>query len=113
MSELRWPHVQPSRRVIEHDTPITLGLGAVEVTLTPVTLAELARLLTPYLPVEEPPESSPYLTVAEAAVYLRSSRQRVYDLVSSRRLPRHKDGSRVLIRRSDLVAYLNHPADRA
>lgn len=87
-------------------TPFTLHFDAVEVMLTPGMLAELARLLGPHLPVAPPPEASPYLTVAEAAVYLRSSRQRVYDLVSSRRLPRRKDGSRVLIRRADLDTYL-------
>jgi len=49
---------------------------------------------------------SPYLTVAEAAEYLRASRQRVYDLLSSGRLSRHKDGSRVLVSRAELDGYL-------
>lgn len=52
------------------------------------------------------PSSSPYLTVAEAADYLRASRQRVYDLLSAGRLTRHKDGSRVLVSRAELDAYL-------
>ena len=43
-----------------------------------------------------------WLTVDEAADYLRCSRQRVYDLRSCGRLPKTGDGSRVLIRRSDL-----------
>lgn len=47
------------------------------------------------------PSSSPYFSVEEAAEYLRCDRQRIYDLVSSRRLPKLKDGSRVLIRRED------------
>jgi excisionase family DNA binding protein len=49
---------------------------------------------------------SPYLTVAETAAYLRTSRQRVYDLCSSGRLTRHKDGTRVLVSRAELDAYL-------
>ncbi len=49
---------------------------------------------------------SPYLSVDEAAEYLRSSRQRVYDLLSSGRLSRHKDGSRVLVARAELEAHL-------
>jgi excisionase family DNA binding protein len=49
---------------------------------------------------------TPYLTVSEAADFLRCSRQRVYDLLSARRLTRHKDGSRVLISRVELDAYL-------
>jgi excisionase family DNA binding protein len=48
----------------------------------------------------------PYLTVSEAAEYLRAKPQRVYDLLSSRRLTRHKDGARVLVSRSELDAYL-------
>ena len=47
-----------------------------------------------------------YFTVAEAAAYLRCSRQRIYDLLSSRRLPKVKEGTRVLIARSALRAYL-------
>ena len=46
------------------------------------------------------------LTPEEAADYLRCSRQRVYDLLSSRRLTRYRDGSRVLVRRDELDSYL-------
>lgn len=52
------------------------------------------------------PTVSPYLTVDEAAQYLRCSRQRVYDLLSSRRLTKLKDGSRVLLRRDELDEYV-------
>jgi excisionase family DNA binding protein len=48
----------------------------------------------------------PYLTVAEAAAYLRAKPQRVYDLLSARQLSRHKDGRRVLISRAELDNYL-------
>lgn len=47
-----------------------------------------------------------FLTPGEAADLLRSSRQRVYDLLSSGLLRRYKDGSRVLVRRSEVLAYL-------
>jgi len=50
--------------------------------------------------------SSPYLTVREAAEYLRAKPQRIYDLLSSRRLTRYKDGSRVLVSRAELDANL-------
>lgn len=49
---------------------------------------------------------SPYLNVAEAAEYLRCSRQRIYDLLSARRLTRRKDGARVLVSRAELDAHL-------
>ena len=55
-------------------------------------------------PAEQP---SPYLSVEEAAAYLRCSRQRVYDLLSARRLTRIKDGSRTLLARSEVEEYLN------
>jgi excisionase family DNA binding protein len=50
--------------------------------------------------------TSPFLTTAEAAAYLRCGRQRVFDLTSQGRLRVHKDGSRSLYRREDLDAYL-------
>ncbi|MFL5943693.1 MAG: helix-turn-helix domain-containing protein [Gaiellaceae bacterium] len=53
---------------------------------------------------------SPYMTVKEAAEYLRCSRQRVDNLLSQRRLERMKDGARTLIRRSDLDAHLANGA---
>jgi excisionase family DNA binding protein len=48
----------------------------------------------------------PYLTVAEAADYLRAKPQRVYDLLSAHRLARFKDGRRVLVSRAELDAHL-------
>jgi excisionase family DNA binding protein len=74
-------------------------------------LAEWLRPLVAELVREElarrPREvASPFLSVAEAADYLRCERQRIYDLVSDGRLARHKDGSRVLIARADLERHL-------
>jgi excisionase family DNA binding protein len=48
----------------------------------------------------------PYLSVREAADYLRCSRQRVYDLLSQGALTRLKDGTRVLVARAEVDAYL-------
>jgi excisionase family DNA binding protein len=52
---------------------------------------------------------SEFLTIPETAELLRCSRQRVDDLLSQRRLPRVKDGSRTLLRRADVLAYLADP----
>jgi excisionase family DNA binding protein len=49
---------------------------------------------------------SPWLDVNEAADYLRCKPKRVYDLVSQSRVPAHKDGSRLLLHRDELDAYL-------
>ena len=75
--------------------------AVVEALVEQVTAMVLERL------AEQPPaERSEYLTVAEAAEVLRCSRQRVYDLVSSGRLARYRDGTRVLVSRADLDAHL-------
>jgi excisionase family DNA binding protein len=55
---------------------------------------------------------SPYLTIPEAAAYARCKRQRIDDLLSSRRLTRYKDGRRTLILKAELEARLQgqtHP----
>lgn len=51
-------------------------------------------------------EISPYMTVQEAAEFLRCSRQRVDDLLSQRRLTRLKEGARTLILREEVQAYV-------
>ena len=57
---------------------------------------------------------SPYLTIAEAATFLRSKRHRVDDLLSRGTLTRHKDGSRTLILRAELEDYIaGKPTGRA
>ncbi len=52
------------------------------------------------------PTPSPYLSVDEAADYLRTRRQRIDDLLSQRQLTRIKEGHRTLIARAELEAYM-------
>ena len=52
------------------------------------------------------PQIEPWLTVAEAADHLRCTTSRIYSLVSARRIPFCKDGSRVLFRRAELDEYV-------
>lgn len=66
---------------------------------------EIARQLA-VLPAASPQPPSPYMTVPEAAEYLRCSRQRVDDLLSQGRLSRFKDGRRTLVSRVELRRYL-------
>jgi excisionase family DNA binding protein len=56
----------------------------------------------------EAPSASPWLTVGEAAEYLRCPKSRVYSLVSARRIPFVKDGSRTLFSRGELDAWLHN-----
>src|SRR5438034_599453 len=53
-----------------------------------------------------------YLTIPEAAAYLRCKRQRVDDLLSQPRLRRVMDGGRTLIGRCGLAERFTHPAHR-
>ena len=81
-------------------TPLSLSL--------PDELVEAIAQRAADILAERQPQAAPeLLTVAEAAEYLRCGRQRVYDLVSQGRVPYLKDGARVLIRRADLLAYLD------
>lgn len=47
-----------------------------------------------------------WLDVDGAAQHLACNRRRIYDLHSQRRIKAHKDGSRLLFRRSELDAYV-------
>jgi excisionase family DNA binding protein len=78
-----------------------------ELASDPEARERAANLLAEYLP--QPPSTSPYLGVDEAADYLRCSRQRVYDLVHAGRLVPRRDGRRLLFHRDDLDAYLSGP----
>ncbi len=73
-------------------------------SLAPAVAERVAELLADHLASAR--GASPWLTVDEAADYLRCKPKRIYDLLSQSRLPRHKDGSRVLLHRAELDAYL-------
>ena len=51
-------------------------------------------------------EAEPWLGVQEAASHLACPTSRIYALVSARRIPHHRDGSRLLFRRSELDAWV-------
>ena len=68
-----------------------------------VIACRVAELLADQAPAGE---VDPYLTVEQAADYLACRPKRIYDLCSQRRVAFHKDGSRTLLRRSDLDAYV-------
>jgi excisionase family DNA binding protein len=81
--------------------------------LESVTLGDLlafaADVLAPMVAARvgaAPAPVSPYLSVAEAADYMRCKPQRVYDLLSARRLSRVKDGARTLLLRDEIDSYL-------
>jgi excisionase family DNA binding protein len=73
----------------------------------PAELIELvARRAAELLAERQPAALEPWLTVDQAAQHLACRPKRIYDLCSQRRVPFVKDGSRTLLRRADLDAYL-------
>jgi excisionase family DNA binding protein len=49
-------------------------------------------------------QESPWMTIAEAAEYLRCNRQRIYELRSARRLTPHVENGRALCARDEVEA---------
>jgi excisionase family DNA binding protein len=88
-----------SSLAIRLDVPPEI-LSAIAVLVVPLVLGELQRSET------RRADELEYLTVAEAAERLRAKPQRVYDLLSAGRIRRYKDGARVLVKRTELEAYL-------
>jgi excisionase family DNA binding protein len=87
------------------------AIGALTFQLPPEFVEQLIEVIMKKLEtrLSAAAESAPsdLMTVAEAAAYIRAKPQRIYDLIGSRRLPRMKDGSRVLIKRGDLEAWIS------
>ena len=81
-----------------------------KIELPPEALQEFVELVAARVVAElrrqETSPPNPYMSVAEAAVYLRCTRQRVDDLLSSGRLTRVKEGRRTLVARADLERHL-------
>jgi excisionase family DNA binding protein len=86
-----------------------MSAGPVQVHLPPEAVEAIAQRAAELVLAQLPPPApaATYLNVEEAAYVLRSNRQRVYDLLSSGRLHRVKDGTRVLVARAELDAYLH------
>jgi excisionase family DNA binding protein len=87
--------------------PLELTSSNVTIALSAADLETIAAAVAVRQTAAASPTDSPYMTVREAAIYIRARPQRIYDLLSSRRLPKSKDGTRVLVRRADLDEYLN------
>jgi excisionase family DNA binding protein len=102
----REPHVEAEfgRRFL-HPVPFHDGLR-LEAVLPAEALEAVAQRVTALVLAELAPLRSPYMTVPEAAAYMRCSRQRVDDLLSQGRLTRRKDGARTLVERAEVDAYL-------
>lgn len=85
------------------------GVGLALALDVPGELVEqIAQRAAAIMVEHEAPAASPWLTVGEAAEYLRCPKSRVYSLVSAGRIPFVKDGSRTLFSRGELDAWLHN-----
>ena len=94
------PHARGSV-VAANPTRLELSVPAELVEAIAARAAELAADL-----VASRPE--PWITVAQAAEHLACPRSRIYSLVSARRIPYCKDGSRVLFKASALDEWVSN-----
>lgn len=81
---------------------VTLALQSDDPALRDVIAAEVRRQVA--AAVRD--ALSPYLTVEEAAEYLRCKRGRIDKLTSMGALRKYKEGGRVLLRRDELDAFV-------
>lgn len=77
-------------------------------TLDDATLDALAERLAPRLAGRLSTDSPTWLSVQAAADYLACPKSRIYALVSSRRIPFCKDGSRTLFDRHELDEWVRN-----
>lgn len=72
----------------------------------PPELVEVVAARAAELVADREPEPDGFLDVAGAAEYLACPKSRIYSLVSARRIPFYKDGSRTLFDRAELRKYV-------
>ncbi len=73
--------------------------------LPPNLVEEIARRAAELVAEQETADVG-YLDVDGAANFLACPKSRIYGLVSAKRIPHHKDGSRLLFDRAELRAYV-------
>jgi excisionase family DNA binding protein len=89
-----------------------MAATSLAIDLPPELIETIVELVIERIAEDQVPVEDGWLTVAEAADYLRCPKSRIYGLVSARRIPFEKDGSRTLFRRSKLDAWLQDGGGR-
>jgi excisionase family DNA binding protein len=94
-----------------------MATSRIRLELSEVEIAAIAQRVAAIIVSggTQPRGDSPqrFLTPAEAAQYLRCSRQRIYDLCSAGTLSRFRDGTRVLISRAEIDEHVQRTATKA
>jgi excisionase family DNA binding protein len=90
------------------------GVSTVSLTLHDETLEQIARRVAAILSEQASPaaENDCFLDVAGAAEFLACPTSRIYALVSAKRIPHHRDGSRLLFDRGELREYIQNGGAR-
>lgn len=73
---------------------------------------ELAERIAERLSLTSSNASDGFLDVDGAAAFLACPRSRIYALVSARRIPHHRDGSRLLFDRAELRDFVSRGGAR-
>lgn len=81
--------------------------GSHALAVAPEFVEALASRVADLVVERLPQQPEPYLNVGEAAEYLAAPKSRIYEIVERRAVAVHRDGRRLLFRRSDLDAYLH------
>lgn len=76
-----------------------------EIGVPPELVAAIAAQAAELVEASVQPE--PYMTAEQAAQYLACKVERIHALVSADRIPHHRDGSRLLFRRSELDDWIS------
>ena len=85
------------------ESPLSLSVPA---ELVDAIAERVVDLLAERLPGTAP-RTSPWMTVAEAAEYLRWPRERLYKLTAAGAIPHRKHDGRVLLHRDELDEWLD------
>jgi excisionase family DNA binding protein len=83
-------------------------VSALTLDLPPELVEQIAQRAAELLATSAPngAQVDGYLDVAGAADFLACPRSRIYSLVSAKRIPHHRDGSRLLFDRAELRGYV-------
>jgi excisionase family DNA binding protein len=86
--------------------------GGVSIELPPELVEAIARRVAAILADRQQEAESGFLDVAGAAEFLACPASRIYSLVSAKRIPVHRDGSRLLFDRAELRAFVHNGGAR-
>jgi excisionase family DNA binding protein len=85
-------------------------VSGLQITLPPELLEQIAERAAELVAehVDNSQATNGYLDVAGAAEFLACPASRIYALVSAKRIPHHRDGSRLLFDRCELRDYIRN-----